>query len=74
MKINLDTSITHTANDDAKTLMCESGCGRPACSKDHMLCVTCAQEMNDHIDEPRFYIGDPEGENNLAGIDTDPRY
>lgn len=71
--MNLNDSILSTANDNGKVPACEA-CGAPAASKDHLLCTVCTNDINDHIDAERFYFGDAEGEANLAGFNTDPRY
>jgi len=71
---DLNTSILHTSNDNGAVPLCD-GCGKaPALTKDHMLCAACVADMNARIDEDRFCFGDAEGECNLAGINTDPRY
>ena len=53
--INLNDSILNAANDNGSIPACETGCGRPAASKDHMLCAVCTADMNAHIDAGEFF-------------------
>lgn len=71
---DLNNSILQTSNDNGSVPLCEACNAAPAVTKDHMLCARCTRDVNDRIDENRFYFGDDEGACYLAGINPDPRY